>query len=284
MQGIFNMQLSFGQETPCVANIRAEGVGTISRYVWYSELYPHVTCLLGPGKRNVLENQPADHLHHHGVCFSHGVVNDHLDFYLYREKRNLGKINVIGDVRMESHENVATLSHDSEWVTAEGKTLMTDTRSCRWEAFENGELYLDTAITLQTIDTTVTLHPTNESGMPLVRPADWLVANHGGILSDSEGRRGEKEMFGKPARWIDETAETNGQLIGLAILDHPSNPVPAHWFARDYGPLSPNYNYFTGPIELKTGNQLTLKYRIFVHQGHGNTDRLDEEYDKFAIS
>ena len=120
------MQLSFGQETPCVANIRAEGIGTISRYVWYSELYPHVTCLLGPGKRNVLENQPADHLHHHGVCFSHGVVNDHLDFYLYREKRNLGKINVIGDVRMESHENVATLSHDSEWVTAEGKTLMAD--------------------------------------------------------------------------------------------------------------------------------------------------------------
>ena len=149
------MQLSFGQETPCVVNVRAEGVGTISRYVWYSELYPHVTCLLGPGKRNVLENQPADHLHHHGVCFSHGVVNDHLDFYLYREKHKLGKINVIGDVRMESHENVATLSHDSEWVTAEGDTLMTDTRSYRWEVFENGELYLDTAITLQPVDTTV---------------------------------------------------------------------------------------------------------------------------------
>jgi len=34
------MQLSFGQETPRVMNVRAEGIGTISRYVWYTELYP----------------------------------------------------------------------------------------------------------------------------------------------------------------------------------------------------------------------------------------------------
>ena len=33
-------------------------------------------------------------------------------------------------------------------------------------------------------------------------------------------------MFGKPARWIDETAETDGRLIGISLLDHPSNPVP----------------------------------------------------------
>ena len=49
------MQLRFGQETPHVMNVGAEGIGTISRYVWYPELHPHITCLLGPGKRNVLE-------------------------------------------------------------------------------------------------------------------------------------------------------------------------------------------------------------------------------------
>ena len=29
------MQLRFGQETPHVMNVEAEGIGTISRYVWY---------------------------------------------------------------------------------------------------------------------------------------------------------------------------------------------------------------------------------------------------------
>lgn len=276
------MQLSFAQETPHVMNVIAEGVGTISRYVWYPELHPHITCLLGPGRRNVLENQPADHLHHHGICFSHGVVNDHLDFYLYRDKRNLGQINLVGDLHTETEDNVAIFAHDSEWIAPDGNVLMTDRRSYRWQTLEDGELYLDTAISLRPANQQVVFHPTNESGMPLVRPADWLVANHGGVLTDSEGRRGEKEMFGKAARWIDETAETNGMLIGIAILDHPSNPVQAHWFSRDYGPLSPNYNYFTGPIELNVGDQLDLKYRIFVHVGAGDPDRINAEYDKFA--
>ena len=276
------MQLSFVQETPYVMNVRAEGIGTISRYVWYPELHPHVACLLGPGKRNVLENQPADHLHHHGVCFSHGVVNDELDFYLYRDKRNLGQINVVGDLRTQAEDNVAILTHDSEWIAPGGDALIADTRTYRWQTLEDGELYLDTAISLQPTDQRVVLHPTNESGMPLVRPADWLVASHGGVLTDSEGRRGEGEMFGKAARWIDETAETDGMLIGIAILDHPSNPVQAHWFARDYGPLAPNYNYFTGPIELAVGEQLDLKYRILVHAGAGDPSRIHAEYDKFA--
>ena len=91
-------------------------------------------------------------------------------------------------------------------------------------------------------------------------------------------------MFGQPARWIDETAETDGTLIGLSLLDHPSNPTPAHWFARDYGPLSPNYNYFTGPIELEVGDQLNLRYRIFVHTGPGDPNRINGEYEKFAQS
>ncbi|MDP6745962.1 MAG: PmoA family protein [Candidatus Poribacteria bacterium] len=276
------MQLSFAQETPHVMNIIAEGIGTISRYVWYPELHPHITCLLGPSRRNVLENQPADHLHHHGVCFSHGVVNDHLDFYLYRDKRNLGQINLVGDLHTETEDNVAILAHDSEWIAPDGRVLITDSRSYRWQTLKDGELYLDTTISLRPTDQQVVFHPTNESGMPLVRPADWLVASHGGVLTDSEGRCGEKEMFGKSARWIDETAETDGMLIGLAILDQPSNPVQAHWFSRDYGPLSPNYNYFTGPIELNVGDQLDLKYRIFVHAGAGDLDRINAEYDKFA--
>ena len=121
------MELSFQQENPHVMNLRAEGMGTISRYAWYPELHPHITCLLGPGKRNVLENQPADHLHHHGVCFSHGVVNDELDFYLYRDKRNLGQINLVGDVQTKAEDNVAALAHDSEWIAPDGKELITTT-------------------------------------------------------------------------------------------------------------------------------------------------------------
>lgn len=263
-------------------NVRATDVGTISRYAWYPNLHPHVTCLLGPGKRNVLENQPADHLHHHGVCYSHGVVNTDLDFYLYRDKSKLGQINLVGSPQTETEENVAILAHDSEWVAYDGKVLITDRRSYRWEMLKEGELYLDTAISLQPVGRRVIFQQTNESGMPLVRPADWLVANHGGILTDSEGRHGESEMFGKPALWVDETAETDGQLIGFAILDHPSNPMEAHWFARDYGPLSPNYNYFTGPIVLEVGEQLNLKYRIFVHSGAGSQDRINAEYNKFT--
>ena len=156
------MELSFVRETPTVINLTA-GKTTLSRYVWHADQYPHVTCLLGPGKRNVLEDQPPDHLHHHGVCSSHGVVNDDLDFYLYREKRNLGRIDLVGDLRMATADNTATLSHDSEWIAPGGGVSLTDTRTYRWETLDNGEIYLDTAIDLSPTDTPVTFHPTNDS-------------------------------------------------------------------------------------------------------------------------
>src|SRR5206468_9597888 len=42
---------------------------------------PYIAVLRGPSGRNVLEDSPGDHVHHHGVWRGHGDVNG-VDFYL----------------------------------------------------------------------------------------------------------------------------------------------------------------------------------------------------------
>ncbi|MEX2538306.1 MAG: DUF6807 family protein, partial [Actinomycetota bacterium] len=42
---------------------------------------PYIPVLRGPSGRNVLEDSPVDHVHHHGIWWGHGDVNG-IDFYL----------------------------------------------------------------------------------------------------------------------------------------------------------------------------------------------------------
>jgi hypothetical protein len=54
---------------------------------------PYIAVLRGPSGKKVLEDSPADHIHHHGVWWGHGDVNG-VDFYLEAPApgRRLGRI------------------------------------------------------------------------------------------------------------------------------------------------------------------------------------------------
>jgi len=55
------------------------------------------------------------------------------------------------------------------------------------------------------------------------------------------GQTGEKETWGKPAKWCDESGMIDGKPYGVAILDHPNNPRhPSTWHVRAYGLIAAN--------------------------------------------
>ena len=131
-------------------NIRAEDIGTISRYAWYPEIAPayHLSLRAGQTERagKPTGRSPATIT---GFASHTASSTTDLDFYLYRDKRNLGQINLVGDLQTDTEDNVAVLAHDSEWIAPDRNALITDHRSYRWELLEDGELYLDTAISLR---------------------------------------------------------------------------------------------------------------------------------------
>lgn len=102
-----------------------------------------------------------------------------------------------------------------------------------------------------------------------------LSVNAGGVMVDSEGRSGEAETLGRPARWMSYGGEREGIFEAVAIFDHPSNPWhPSPWFTRDYGFFSPTpLNWLEEGLSIPQGETLNLRYRVVVHQGtHAEAD------------
>ena len=101
---------------------------------------------------------------------------------------------------------------------------------------------------------------------------------------DSEGREG-KQGHGKQARWMDFSGAIgkNGPVAGVTIFDHPENPRhPTPWFVETqgiqyFGPAL----LFHEPLKPPAGQSFTLRYRVMVHPGRGESAVLEKEYEVF---
>ena len=61
------------------------------------------------------------------------------------------------------------------------------------------------------------------------------------VIMNATGATGEKNIWGKPAKWCDISGKIEGRPYGIAILDHPSNPRhPSNWHVREYGLMGAN--------------------------------------------
>jgi len=98
---------------------------------------------------------------------------------------------------------------------------------------------------------------------------------------DSEGR---PNCNGQTARWVDYFgAATNGRPAGVAMFDHPENPRhPSFWQSRAHYPyLNPSFTC-KEDYQLPAGKNLTLRYRILVHPGIMDKEKLEREWKAFA--
>jgi len=72
----------------------------------------------------------------------------------------------------------------------------------------------------------------------------------------------------------------NGKTVGVAVLDHPSNP-PTLWHgSRGLWMLNPVIAA-VGPYTIKTGAPLTLRYRVVVHDGDTPMALVNKLSDEF---
>jgi hypothetical protein len=123
-------------------------------------------------------------------------------------------------------------------------------------------------------------------GFLALRVAKSLSAVFGsGVLTNSEGQSTEKQIFSKPARWVDYSGPplpSSNHLEGLTLIDHPTNPgQPTGWHVRDDGWMcaSPCMN---APQLTTSDRPLTLRYLLLVHAGPANPQRSDALYADFA--
>jgi hypothetical protein len=113
-----------------------------------------------------------------------------------------------------------------------------------------------------------------------------------GRMVNANGARGEKAIWGKRAEWVDYYGRVDGEDVGIAVFDHPSNlRAPTYWHARAYGLLAANpfgLRLFTrdrrqnGRYVIASGEALVLRYRVFIHQGDPASAGVAQAYSSFA--
>jgi hypothetical protein len=113
-----------------------------------------------------------------------------------------------------------------------------------------------------------------------------------GTMVNSEGGKGEAQIWGKRANWVDVDGVIDGKKLGVAVFDNPDSfHHPTYWHARGYGLLAANpfgLKYFlndptkNGGYTLPAGQSVEFHYRVLIHEGDYKAARIAERYKEYA--
>jgi len=92
------------------------------------------------------------------------------------------------------------------------------------------------------------------------------------------------ELNWPAGEWYDYTIKlNNGKTIGIAVLDHPGN-LPSTWHNPRYVWMVNPCIVAGGPVTVKKGETLRLRYRLVVHDGPTPRELLGTLYRQWLTS
>ena len=234
-----------------------------------------------------VEGESRDHPHHRGLWFSYDDVNG-IKFWendpSYKNP-NIGHIIARG---AEWNDKAGSLTTTFDWDPPNGHALLTEKRVMTFHGDQTLRI-IDFDITL-TAGQDVTFGDTKE-GAFAIRLADELAEKRTGKMVNAEGQETMKNVWGKRSNWVDYSGTVDGEKLGIAIFDHPSNPRhPTYWHSRDYGlfALDPfGQKAFDPKAEeshwkVPAGQSVRFRWRVVIHPGDTQSAHIADLYKDFA--
>lgn len=278
-----------------------------------ADYFPFFYPVIGPDASPMTRNYPmkdirgesSDHPHHRSLWFGHHDING-VDFWAVKENNGqpLGRTEHQKFTNIESGKNGGGFTSINHFVAPGGKIVCTDERTVfiHKRDRKTDARILDFTITIKASHGEVVFGDNKDGCMAIrLNPSlrvdqqkkdvkDPILAE--GHILNSEGVR-DLPTWGKQANWVDMTGPVNGNNVGVAIFDHPSNlRHPTWWHARTYGLVSANpfgKHHFeslddetAGNYTLRAGESLTLRYRFYFHRGDEKEGRVAARYKAFS--
>lgn len=269
----------------------------ITSYVFSYPNKPYFYPLLGPRGQRItraypmedVQGESRDHRHHRSLWFAHGDING-IDFW--SESPKGGRIVHRNFKKLSGGPIYGLISEGCDWISSDGQRICKESREVRIYRTDLG-IIMDFRITLHATDGPIRIGDTKE-GSFAIRVADSMTVTGGkGHIENSRGQK-DRNAWGKRAEWCDYWGPVGDTVVGIAIMDHPSNyNHPTFWHARDYGLFAANpfgARDFTGDknadgsVLIEKGGELTLKYRVFIHDGDTSSARIKDLWEAYARS
>lgn len=252
---------------PFLWPVRAEGAITITRN------FPLGT------------DQPVeshDHRHHVSLWTGFGDVNG-ADTWHRSPIRTRNVMAKSGDV-------VGLIRAYLVWYNQDGEPQVDEIREYRFYDGPAGIRFIDQTTTFRAAHGPVTFGD-NKEGLVAFRIRPEIQGNRAGALTNAEGKQGERQVYGTPGPWMDYSGPVEGYgNRGIALFSHPSNFRLPAWHVRDYGLLAANPFALSevarlgrdGSHTLNQEEELTLRYRVFIHSGNATEAGVALRYAHFA--
>lgn len=262
----------------------------------------------------------TDHPHHISSWFNYGNING-VDFWNTPPdgvRRDRGVIERFGVIKhraakiVKSGKGMAQLDTTMDWIMPDGSKIMQEDDQNVFRAAKDVRI-IDRIITLTAQDKKVVFNDSKEGALgirvtraleePSTKPEVFTDANGNptkvpvmdntgvaGVYLSSEGKVGEKEAWGKRAKWMTLSGTVKGEDVVVGIFDHPKNPTyPTYWHARGYGLFAANpfgAKEFTNGATtlnytLEPGQKATFRFRILIHSGKLTKEQTEALYQQF---
>lgn len=284
------------------------------RFKGEERFFPACYPVIGPGEVPMtrrfpfekVEGEDTDHPHHQSLWFAHSEINGHNFWAVAKYKDKMpGKQVHRSFSEIKSGEGEGYFIAETDYMTDEGQRILSDTRKYRFIAGEKAgdARSIDVTITLKATDGELTFGDQKDAGMAVRVNYELQVEKRtgdkknefvggAGHLLNSEGVT-DKDTWGKRARWIDNYGTVAGKPVGVAILDHPSNPRhPTHWHSRTYGLVAANIygvRHFesledpkAGQMVIPAGGSETFRWRFVFHEGTPQEADIEGRFARFA--
>jgi hypothetical protein len=277
-------------------NIRGE-LFTSYRYN-KEQLKPYLNPVIGPFGHTVTRGEKSpeghrhDHIHHRSIWVSYGEVNEH-DFW--GEGENSGR-QVHRDFKKVMEGSVfGEIFANNEWITRDkSKKMVDESRDMKFYNLPSSQRIIDMDVHFTAAHGDAFFGDTKEAGLVSVRVYPTMTVSPPGTgkIENAIGGIGESETWGKMAQWCDYSGIVDGNKVGIAVFDFPKNfRYPTYWHVRNYGLMTANI-FGRGTFEgdpskdgswtLKSGETLSLSYRIYIHPGDANDGHVGKKYHDFV--
>jgi hypothetical protein len=258
-------------------------------YEWGARKRPYVHPLRTPAGHVLTRNAPDDHPWHHGLWFTIKFVNEE---NFWEEYDAYGVLRHDGEPDVTEDGDEVRIAGSLTWTRPDRETTaLTERRTWTYRPLAPDAYALDLETTL-TAPTDVTYDRTpfttwgGYGGLALRGAGDW----HDTRLLLDDGVERERAL-GERSAWcaLDGLVGGDDAPAGIAVLstpDSPRHPVP--WYASTraatYG--DDGWSNFLNaaflwdePLRVPAGEPLYFAYRVIVHDGTWDGDRVAAAHD-----